>query len=267
MKENTLNAFREKLRSEPWSPAAWHQASEMSCRGDSAHSVWKHLALGIQVRFTCKRSPTDHAIIERTHQTMTAQALLGQTYPSHADLWAGLDERREVLNRHLPSRALTYKAPLEAYPQAVHLERLYRPKWEEAFLSLEKVCRYLAQGRWFRSIRSNGFFGLGSYQYYLGKPFAQRSVAIGFDPDTMTLICQPEGSEQTFRLPAQGLTKAELMGELAALQALPIYQLALPFSLEYAHHLTGTTLGDFPANRWVRLYETQQRPKLMVEQR
>ena len=63
-----------------------------------------------------------------------------------------------------------------------------------------------------------------------------------------TLICQPEGSEETIRLPVQGITKAELMGELAGLQALPIYQLALPFSLaawrqlEYAHNLTGTTL-------------------------
>ncbi len=91
-------------------------------------------------------------------------------------------------------------------------------------------------------------FGLGSYQYYLGKHFAHRSVAISFDPDTIALICQPEGSEETIRLPAQGLTRAELMGELAGLQALPIYQLALPFSLEawrqleYAHNLTGTTL-------------------------
>lgn len=30
------------------------------------------------------RCPPDHAIVERTHQTRTAQALLGQTYPSHA---------------------------------------------------------------------------------------------------------------------------------------------------------------------------------------
>jgi transposase InsO family protein len=202
------------------------------------------LALGVQVRFTRKRCPTDHAIIERTHQTMTAQALLGQTYTSHAALWAGLDERREVLNHSLGSRVLAHKAPLEAYPQAMHSGRSYRPEWEEELLSLEKVCSYLAQGRWFRSIRSNGFFGLGGYQYYLGKHFAQRSVAIRFDPEGMALICQPEGSEETLRLPAQGLTKAELMGELAALQALPIYQLALPFSLaawrqlEYAHNLT-----------------------------
>src|SRR5258708_2748726 len=119
--------------------------------------VWL-LALGVQVRFTRKRCPTDHAIIERTHQTMTAQALLGQTYPSHSALWAALDARRDVLNRHLPSQALSSKSPLEAYPQAVHSGRSYRPEWEEEFLSLEKVCAYLAQGRWFRGIRSNGCF-------------------------------------------------------------------------------------------------------------
>jgi hypothetical protein len=61
-------------------------------------------------------------------------------------------------------------------------------------------------------------------------------------------MCQLEGSEEIIELPAQGITKAELMGELALLQALPIYQLAPPFSLaawrqlEYAHHLTGMTL-------------------------
>ncbi len=209
--------------------------------------VWL-LALGIQVRFTRKRCPTDHAIIERTHQTMTAQALLGQTYPSPSALWRGLDERRQILNHYLPSRMLSHQAPLEAYPGAIHSGRTYRPEWEEELLALEQVYAYLAQGRWFRNIHSNGFFGLGGYRYYLGKSFAQRSVAVRFDPDGMALICLPEGSEETIRLAAQGLTKAELMGELAALQALPNYQLALPFSLEawrqleYAHNLTGTTL-------------------------
>ena len=82
----------------------------------------------------------------------------------------------------------------------------------------------------------------------MGRRFARRSVAIRFDPRSAALLCQPEGSEETLQLPVQGLTKAELMGELAALQALPIYQLALPFSLEawrqleYTRILTGTTL-------------------------
>ena len=110
---------------------------------------------------------------------------------------------------------------------------------------------HLAVGRWFRSVRTNGYFDLGSYRYYLGKRFARRSVATGFDPDTLALICQPKESQDTIEVPIQGITKADLMGELAVLQALPMYQLALPFSLaawrqlEYAHHLSGTTLRDF----------------------
>jgi hypothetical protein len=49
------------------------------------------LALGIDVCFTRKRCPTDHAKIERTHQTMTLQALLGQRWPDQTAVWAGLD--------------------------------------------------------------------------------------------------------------------------------------------------------------------------------
>src|SRR5207247_7913303 len=102
----------------------------------------------------------------------------------------------------------------------------YRPEWEEEFLALEQVCGYL-QGRWFRSVGSNGVFHLGASHYYLGKRFAHRSVAITFDPVTLALVCQPEGSEDTLEVPIQGISKAELMGELAVLKALPIYQLAL----------------------------------------
>jgi len=197
---------------------------------------------------------------------MTAQALLGQTYSSHADLWTGLDERRDVLNRHLPSRVLSHKPPLEAYPQAMHSGRMYRPEWEEDVLYLENVWTYLRACRWFRRIRTNGFFCLGGSSYYLGKHVAQRSVALHFDPDPPAFVCQLEGSDELVRVPALGLTKADLMGELAAMQTLPTYQLALPFSLEawrqleYANGLVGTTLCDFGANGWVRLYETRQYP-------
>ena len=74
------------------------------------------------------------------------------------------------------------------------------------------------------------------------------SCGLRFDPEAMALICLPEGCEETFRLPIQGITKAELMGELGRATVLPVYQLALPFSLaawrqlEYAQNLTGTTL-------------------------
>jgi hypothetical protein len=133
-------------------------------------------------------------------------------------------------SRHLPSRALSHQSALQAYPEAIHSGHWYRPEWEEELLSLEKLYAYLAQCRWVRNIRPNGASESGSYYYSMGHRFARSSVAIHFDPANAALLCQPEGSEKTLQLPFQGLTKAELMGELAALQALPIYQLALPFS-------------------------------------
>jgi transposase InsO family protein len=123
------------------------------------------LALGIDVCFTRKRCPTDHAKIERTHQTMTLQALLGQRWSDQTALWAGLDARRAMLNQHIPSSVFQGRPPLEASPEAVHSGRFYRPEWEAEMLDLPRVFAYLATCRWFRRIRANGRLGLGSYDY------------------------------------------------------------------------------------------------------
>lgn len=123
------------------------------------------LALGIDICFTRKRRPTDHAKIERTHQTMTLQALLGQRWSDQAALWAGLDARRAMLNQHIPSSVFQGHAPLQAYPQAGHSGRFYRPEWEADMLDLARVFAYLATCRWFRRIRANGRLDLGGYDY------------------------------------------------------------------------------------------------------
>ena len=122
----------------------------------------------IEVCFIRKRCPTDHAKIERTHQTMTLQALLGQRWPDQTALWAGLDTRRAMLNQHIPSSVLQGRAPLQAYPQAAHPGRSYRPEWEMEMLDLDRVFAYLARCRWFRRIRANGRLDLGVYDDYLG---------------------------------------------------------------------------------------------------
>jgi len=93
------------------------------------------IALGIVVLFIRKRRPTDHALVERTHQTVAAQALVGQTYADEDALGAGLDARREVLNTTLPTRALG-QPPLVAYPAAAHSGRAYRPAWAGELLDL-----------------------------------------------------------------------------------------------------------------------------------
>ena len=119
------------------------------------------LALGIEVSFIRKRCPTDHAKIERTHQTMTLQALLGQRWSDQTALWAGLDARRAMLNQHIPSCVLQGRAPLQAYPEALHSGRFYRPEWEAEMLELARVFEYLARCRWFGRVRANGRLDLG----------------------------------------------------------------------------------------------------------
>jgi hypothetical protein len=57
------------------------------------------------------------------HQTMTNQAVIGQTWSNQPAFWAGLDERREMLNTQIPTRALQGKTPVEAYPVAAHSGR------------------------------------------------------------------------------------------------------------------------------------------------
>jgi hypothetical protein len=206
------------------------------------------LALDVDVCFTRKRQPTDHAKIERTHQTMTLQALLGQHWPDQTALWAGLDARRTMLNQHIPSRVLHGQAPLQAYPAAMHSGRSYRPEWEADLLNLNRVYDYLASCRWFRQVKPNGRITIGGYQYYIGTKFRSRAVELTFDALQGVFVCQPEGSDTAIAIVPQGLTKADLMGELSSLLALPAYQLALPFTqtawrqLEYAHILAGTTM-------------------------
>src|SRR5215470_3727063 len=190
------------------------------------------LALGIDVCFTRKRQPTDHAKIERTHQTMTLQALLGQQWPDQTALWAGLDARRMMLNHHIPSQVLDGRAPLQAYPAAAHSGRSYRPEWEADLLDHNRVFQYLANCRWFRHVKSNGRFAIGGYEYYLGTHLRGRALELRFDPIQGNFVGQPEGSDTAITIAPQGLAATELMGELAGLLALPAYQLALPFTQE-----------------------------------
>lgn len=230
-----------------------HDAAFFQNTSTSPYPMPIHLwliALGVDVAFIRKGRPTDHAIIERHHQTMEAQALRGPRYSTLEALWRKLDERRTVLNRWLPTHIFGRRAPLTAFPDAQYSGRAYRPEWEEELLSPDRVYRYLAQGRWFRSTGNNGRFQLGGHWYYIGTRYRSREVEITFDAEEVAFICQPAGSEEVVLVPALGLTRRELMGDLADILRLPAYQLALPFTrtdkqrLELAQFQTDTTFRD-----------------------
>jgi len=205
------------------------------------------VALGIEVVFTRKRRPTDHAQVERSHQTMTAQAIQGQTWGSEQQLWTGLDQRRERLNHSFPLQILGEQAPLQAYPEAISSGRPYRPEWEEQLLSLQRVHQYLATGRWIRTSQKHKI-NLGGFRYSIGKDYGRQDFEITFDPEALVFLMQPEQGGDPISVPPQGLTKADLMGDLKWLLELPAYQLAFPFTSTERHRtslaqfLSGTTL-------------------------
>lgn len=205
-------------------------------------------ALGIEVVFIHAGRPTEHGFIERTHQVIDGQALLGREFADPAAIPPALEQRRDFLNTQYPSRALTGQPPLGAYPAAAHSGRPYRPEYEAELLDLDRVYRYLAQNRWFRLVSTpGGQFTLGACRYGLGRPWANQEIEITFDPQTQEFVCRSEDGLVTQRLPAKGLTKVDLMGELDMAQ-FPDYQYAFPWSADVCRRnllhqeMTGTTL-------------------------
>ena len=206
------------------------------------------IALGVEVRFIDKPPPAEHAVIERSHQTVTQQAIAGQHFSDGAALCDSLAQRLDFLNTRYPSRSLGSLPPLVAHPAASHSRRLYRLEWEEDLLDMQRVFAYLTRCRWFRRSGPLGVFSLGSYRYGVGKAFANQTFEVTFNAQMVEWICLPEDGPPALCLPAQGLTKSALMGELSPLMACTTYQMALPFSqaawreMMLANELTGTTL-------------------------
>jgi transposase len=170
------------------------------------------IALGVSLTFGRPGRPTDQGQTERSHQIWAAQSLEGQQYESWTQLYLSLRERRQFLNEHLPCSALDELPPLQAFPQASHSGRFYRPEWEAQLLDLQRVYAYLAKGRWFRLISEPGTFALGGEIYYVDYRLAQSQIEITFDAADQHLVCFAADGELIKRLPLKGLSIETLMG-------------------------------------------------------
>ncbi len=199
------------------------------------------LALGVSLTFGRPSQPTDQGQTERSHQIWEAQSLEGQQFESWSQLYLALRERRQFLNEHLPCSALQELPPLQAFPQARHSGRFYRPEWETQLLDLQRVYAYLAKGRWFRLISEPGTFALGGEIYYVDYRLAQSQIEITFDAADQHLVCWSAAGELIKRLPLKGLKKETLMGPFLTQLNLPVFQLHLPF--------------DWQSLRTLRLFE------------
>lgn len=188
------------------------------------------IALGIEVRFITKPPPLEHSMIERQHQTISLQAIYGQTYQQAGNLQKNLQKRLEFLNHDFPSSALGGKAPLQAFAQAKHSGRTYQVNTEETLMDMNRVYNYLAKGKWFRMASTQGQVSLGAQRYNAGMKFKKTTLEITFDPQTLQFVALSEDATQTIFFEPVNLAKQYLIGDLRLRNALPAHQLLLPFT-------------------------------------
>ncbi len=187
------------------------------------------IALGVELVFGRFAQPTDQAEVERMHQLMTNQSLVGATFLSQATLQAQLDQDLAFVNTYLPCRSLDDQPPLSVHPQAAQARRWYQPEAEVQLLDLKRVYAYLAQGHWFRRVSHNGWIALGGYHYKVGATWAKQQVEITFDPAEPLFQVKEASGALIQTCSPQGLSAESLMGEAAPVLTLPTFQLALPF--------------------------------------
>lgn len=186
--------------------------------------------LGVELRFSRPGRPTDHGMIERSHQTWAQQVLVGQRFGDWDALYDALQQRLAFLNEHLPCRTTDDQPPLVACPAARQPRRPYDLAAEPALFSLARVDALLRQGEWARQVDSQGGVRLGGQRYWLGPPWAKHPVLITLQPDDRRLLFRDRLVDQTRTWPIKGLEAADLMGDFARILTLQPLQLPLPLA-------------------------------------
>ena len=170
--------------------------------------------MGIEVCYTPKGKPQKQGMVERSHQTMHQQVTAGQTFVDYRQLFDRCQQRRNRLNRHIPSRSTQNQPPLLNCPQAEQSQRPYQVDEEEKIFDPEKIKRLLRQGRWYRSVSKDKTVALGGRVYYLPKANPKTNVEIKFNPFKSTFLFFDADGNLINSKPAQGISFNELAGDL-----------------------------------------------------
>lgn len=190
------------------------------------------IALGITLSFIRFKMPEDQGMTERSHEIWYQQVIRGHSFSEWPAIYTKLLERRRFLNWHLPSASLVDLPPLVAFPKATHSGCHYHLAYEEDMLDLERVYLYLQQGKWFRLVSNSGTVSLGGQVYSVGTQWRQQQVEISFDPEFHTLLFYNDAASLVATHSIKGISKSELMGNIADFSCMAPFQMALPFSWE-----------------------------------
>jgi transposase InsO family protein len=202
------------------------------------------VALGINLCYSRVNRPTDQPHVERSHRTISAQALQGQEFLHWGHVFDYLKERRRFLNEEFPSASLDHKAPFEAYPEARHSGRYYHPMQETQLMSMERVGAYLAKGKWFREVASSKTVSLGGQVYYVAQAKPKQQLRIEYAPKEK-MFCFFDDKEQVVAMSTpKDIDIQHLCGRAEPSEFMRNFQLEIPFQWNLLKHNVGLRLFD-----------------------
>lgn len=187
------------------------------------------LGLGIELVWANAYRPTEQGVVERSHQITHWQNNRNLDFKNMQDFQGHIDTRRQQLNHNIACATFS-KAPLKAFPQAIHSKRFYNPLTEQNLFDTQKIDKYLSERKWFRKVSENHTLSLGGYVYYLPKAKKLSELTITFDEKTRNLIFHDD-KERIASLEIKGIDFQNLAGT-NYINRLKNQQLQIPMSWE-----------------------------------
>lgn len=188
--------------------------------------------LGIRHVLSRHRRPTDQPQGERQHRTAGDMVWKDDPGATPAALQARLDACHQRYHTQLPVRAAHCQGqpPLVCRPWAHQSGRTFDPAVEADLFDLGRVGTFLAQPVWRRKVSGQGTISLGHQVYGVGRSHLGQELTIRFQPETWMFHFMAAANTLIAKLPAQGLSWADLLGPQVAADQAPTqpYQFALP---------------------------------------
>lgn len=168
-------------------------------------------ALGVELCFIEKPPPAQQATVERSHQTMERQAVRGKSFKNWQQFFRHCQKRRQRMNEKFPSRSHGGKAPLQAFPEAIHSGRHYSVEQEHELLDVHRIYTLLSKGKWYRVVSSGKMVSLGGQRYYLKEAVPKNQIQVTFCAQSNLLIFRNDKELVLDRLPLKGASLEDLM--------------------------------------------------------
>lgn len=179
----------------------------------SSFTLWL-VGLHIEHGLIRSRRPTDQAQVERAHRTLGDWTWNDCQFATLSALQEALIAANQLYNERYPvrSKQCAGRPPLQVYPQAIHSGRAFHPAAEWHLFDLQRVDTFLAAQVWTRTANANGTVRVANYVYHLGRAHAGHKVSVTFLPETRSFRFATTDGQLLAEQPAQGLSKADIIG-------------------------------------------------------